>query len=275
MVSDLSSDRNAPRAPPTTARKLIGTLNVLFASVMMLCGACSGVGLLMQVAMAPLSEGVQQQMQEAMAAQSKVEQQKIIDDLQSQEDAATSDEEKAALAARRQALEQQPPAELPMADMMGAYRDPAFLGYLITDFATGLLLNVLLFASGIGLLAAKAWGRKLGVWVAALKIVRLVAVYGFAVTFVVPVFSQKMGDMMDKMMAQAQQRQQQKQPGAPPMPPMGKTVGTFYGIALTSGAVLMILFGAIYPIIMLWVLTRPKVKVACGESVAVPMAGPS
>ena len=52
------------------------------------------------------------------------------------------------------------------------------------------------------------------------------------------------------------------------MPPAGQTIATAYGIALTSSAVLMILFGAIYPAIMLWVLTRPKVKAACGEALA-------
>jgi hypothetical protein len=267
MATDLPAGSNRPPAPPTTAHKLIGTLNVLFASALMLCGACSGVGLIMQVAMAPMSEEVQKNMQEAMQAQQKQELQKKIDDLKAREDAAPTDEEKSKLAAERQALELQPPLELPMADMMGVYRDPIFIGYLAADFTTAVVLNLLLLASGIGLLAAKAWGRKLGVWVAALKILRLVAVYGFALIFVVPVFSQKMGAMMDKFMAQAQQRQQQNQPGAPPMPPMGKTVGTVYGMLLSAGAVVMMLFGAIYPIVMLWVLTRPKVKAACGEPV--------
>jgi hypothetical protein len=108
--------------------------------------------------------------------------------------------------------------------------------------------------------------RRLGVWVAALKILRLVAVYGFALIFVIPVFSQKMGEMMEQMTAQMQQKAQQ--PGGAPMPDMAQTLATFYGIAMSSGALSMILFGAIYPAIMLWVLTRPKVKLACGEPTA-------
>jgi hypothetical protein len=242
---------------------LIGTLNVLFASVMMLCGACSGASMIMQVAMAPLTEGYQKAMQETMTEQAKKERQARIDALQAQEDAATTEEEKAQFAAQRQTLEQRPAPEIPMLDMMAAYRGPQIVGYLVADFASGLVFNALLFASGIGLLAAKSWGRKLGVWVAALKIVRLVAVYGFAIIFVVPVFSQKMGEAMEKMTTQIPQK-----PGGPPMPPMGQTIATVYGIGLSSGAVAMIIFGAIYPIIMLWVLTRPKVKVACGERAA-------
>jgi len=267
MASDLSSGRQPSHEPPTSAHKMIGTLNVLFAGLMLLCGACSGVSALMQVAMAPLSEGYQKTMQETINAQAQKEQDKKIDALKEQEAAAATDEEKAELAAKRQALENRPPPEIPMADLMSAYRDPRLVGYVIGDIATGMLLNIFLFASGIGLLAARAWARKLGVWVAALKIVRLVAVYGFAIVVVVPTFSEKMGEMMEKMTTQMPQ-----QPGAPPMPQMGQTVATFYGIALSSMAVLMILFGSIYPIIMLWVLTRPKVKMACGEAATVPPA---
>ena len=208
-----------------------------------------------------------------LEAQQQQERQKRLDELTAQEASATSDEEKAELAAKRQKIENQPVVDLDMADMMAAYRDPKLIGYLVTDFVSGLGLNILLLASGIGLLAAKSWGRRLGVWVAALKIVRLVAVYGFVLIFVVPVFSAKMGDMMEKVMAQAQQRQQQNQPGAPAMPPMGKTVGMVYGMMMSAMAVLMILFGSIYPAVMLWVLTRPKVKLACGESVLPEASG--
>ena len=269
MASEPSSGAYPPGQPPTSAHKMIGTLNVLFAGLMLLCGACSGVSALMQVAMAPMTEGYQKTMQETINAQAQKEQDKKIDALKEQEAAATTDEEKAELAAKRQALEDRPPPEIPMADMMAAYRDPRLIGYVIGDIASGLLLNIFLFISGIGLLAARAWARKMGLWVAALKIVRLVVVYGFAIAVVVPVFSEKMGEMMEKMTTQMQQQQPA---GAPPMPQIGQTLAAVYGIAMSAGAVLMILFGTVYPIIMLWVLTRPKVKAACGESVSVPPA---
>ena len=64
MANDPSAGAAPRPTPPTTAHKLIGTLNVLFACVMGLCGVCSGAGLLMQVAVAPMSEQVQQNMQE-------------------------------------------------------------------------------------------------------------------------------------------------------------------------------------------------------------------
>jgi hypothetical protein len=270
MVSDPSTGGYAASQAPTSAHKLIGTLNVLFAGVMLLCGVCSGVGVLAQVAMAPLSEGYQKTMQEAMNTKAEQERDKKIEALKEEEAAAAIDEEKAELAAKRQALEDQPAPEFPLADMTSFYHDSLLIRYGITDAATGVLLNALLFASGIGLLAARSWGRTLGVWVAALKIVRLVAIYGFLIAVVAPDVSEKMGHMMEKVMAQVQQQQQAA--GAPPMPQVGQTFAAFYGIAMSAGGVLMILFGSIYPIIMLWVLTRPKVKMACGETVPVPTA---
>lgn len=258
MANELTSNSQSIPPPATSAHKMIGTLNVLFAGIMLLCGVCSGASVLMQVAMAPVSESYQKQMFEGMEAKMQQDREQRIAELKQQEEEAADDEQKAVYAAEREALEQQPPANMPMADIMAAYRDPRLIGYMIADFSSGILFNLLMLASGIGLIASRSWARIMGLWVAWLKIARLVLVYGFAIAVVVPVFSKAMGEMMDKM-------QIPQQPGAPPMPDMGQTVATVYGIALSAGAVMMILFGAVYPIIMLWVLTRPAVKAACGE----------
>ena len=50
-------------------------------------------------------------------------------------------------------------------------------------------------------------------------------------------------------------------------------LGALALVAVFVGAILMIVFGAIYPAIMLWVLTRTKVKAACGEPESEPAAG--
>lgn len=265
MSTERFSDRPLSGQPPTSAHKMIGTLNLIFASVLLLCGLCMGGSTLMQLAVAPMT---QEAMHQQLEAQAKLEQQNKIDAIKAQEAVAISDEEKEKLAAARQALETQDPAEAPLAEMMddmnSMYRNPTLIGYTVTDFATGLLLNILMFASGIGLLAAKSWGRKLGVGVAILKIARLLILYGFAIFFVVPVVSDKMGDMVGKAAEQAQKQQPQR-PNQPPLPQMDKTIKTVYNVMGTTSAVLMIVFGVIYPIIMWRVLTRPKVKLACGE----------
>ena len=206
MDSDTTSADRPASPPRTSAHRLIGMLNVSFAGVMLLCGACGSVSMLMQVAMAPLSEGYQRTMIEALKAQRQQEHDKSIAELKEQEEATENEEEKAQLAAQRKTLEAQPPADVPIADMMAAYRDPKLIGYLVADSITGLVLNALLLASGIGLLAARAWARKLAIWVAGLKIARLVLVYGFAIAFVIPTFSKQMGEVAEQMVGQLPSR---------------------------------------------------------------------
>jgi hypothetical protein len=263
MDIESSSGGQTAFEPPTSAHKMIGTLNLVFAGLLLMCGACTGISFLLQVAMAPMTEGYQNAMQEAMSAQAEQEREQKIDSLKEQVEAATSDDDRARIEAEIDELQQQEPVEIPKFDMMAAYRDPQIIGFMWTDLITALVLNILLFVSGLGLLAAKAWARKLAIWTAALKIVRLVTLYGYSIAVVVPIYAQKMSQMMEQMTASMPKR-----PGAPAMPPMGQTLGTFYGVAMSAGAVLMILVGVIYPIVVLWVLTRPKVKAACGETSA-------
>jgi hypothetical protein len=266
MANDLSPDRSRA-AQPTSAHRMIGMLNVSFAGVMLLCGACSGFYLLMQVTLAPFSGVYMQSMQEGLRAQGKQEHEKKIAALQAQEAAAATEPEKAQLAAERQALEQKGPVEIQIPDMMSLYRDPRLMGFLVADPLSGVLLNAFMLISGIGLFAAKNWARKLALWIAGFKIVRLVLLYGYAIVVVVPLFAAQLGEMMEKTVSSVPQR-----PGAPLPPQFGQTVAMFYGIALSASAVMMILGGAIYPIIVLWVLTRPKVKAACGE---IPTGAPA
>lgn len=270
MSNELPAGARPTAGQGMSAHKMIGTLNILFAGIMLLCGACSGFGMLMQVAMAPLSEGYQKTMQEALLAQQQQVHQRQVDALQEQEDTTTDADEKARLAAARQQLESRKPVEVPMADMMGMYRDPTLVGFLVTDAVTGLILNALMLTSGIGLLAARGWARKLALWVGGLKIARLMLVYGFAIAVVVPFFATKMGEMVEKMISQMPQR-----PGAPPPAQISQAAAMGYGISLSAGAVIMIIGGVIYPIIVIWVLTRPHVKAACGERLPAPPAQPT
>ncbi len=268
MDSDLAATARGPVEPPTSAHRVIGILNLIFGGLMLLCGACTAANFVLQAAMAPMTESMQKSMQQSMNAQMKVEHEKKLADLQEQVQAATDEDERARLETEIEELEQEKPAEMPEIDMMAAYRNPQIIGFMWTDMCSAVVLNILLaVASGIGLLAAKAWARKLALWTAAIKIVRLIGVYGYAIAVVVPIYSKIMSDMMEKFTTALPRR-----PGTPPMPPMGQMFGTFYGVAMSAGAILMIVVGSIYPIVVLWVLSRPKVKAACGE---LPAARPA
>jgi ABC-type transport system involved in cytochrome bd biosynthesis fused ATPase/permease subunit len=246
---------------------MIGTLNLIFSSVLLLCGMCLGASLLMQFVFMAIAPKIQ----ETAEKQQQTLRQQQIDIFKAQENAAATDAEKARIAARRQLFEQQKTPTVPINEMADVWANRTVNGFWLTDFCSGLFVNILLFASGIGLLAAKSWGRKLAVWVAVLKLIRLLALYGVAIVVVVPEGSKLFADLAAK--SAAQQRQQQPQPpGQPATPKLDQAFVAVYSIAGTVFAVSMIVFGSIYPAIMLWVLTRPKVKLACGEQVGVDPA---
>jgi hypothetical protein len=117
-----------------------------------------------------------------------------------------------------------------------------------------MFFNVLMLISGVGLIRLREWGRKLAVWVAALKIVRLIVLYGIFIMVMVPIFVKLILDMFEEMA-------QSLPPGAGRPPIAGMT--TMFGTMFSVSAVAVMILGSIYPGIVLWLLTRPGVKAAC------------
>lgn len=235
---------------------MLGTLNVLFGSVLLLAGLCCGASVAWQIAAAPMMETSQKSIQVAMREQRDRTLEMQIAELTEMEEAAETDEERADLEEQRLELEEQLNAELPEIDF-SALNSTQYIAYLATDAATGLILNSLLVISGIGLLASKEWARKMALWVAGLKIIRLIALNLFAIAVIIPGYSKAMGKVMEQQMEVAQT------PGGPAMDNMADTMSMAYAFMFSSMAGLMILFGIIYPIVLLWILTRPKVIQAC------------
>jgi hypothetical protein len=125
------------------------------------------------------------------------------------------------------------------------------------------VLNLLLLTAGIGLVMRRPWGLKLGLIVAALKILRLVAVYGYAATVLAPQVAQGMA----KFQLQQMQTMAQSQ-GNKPLPPelTVELMTRWLSIWLTSCAAGMIIIGMIYPVVSLWLLSRPGARAACSDS---------
>ncbi len=243
--------------PKTSIPKTIGILNILFGSLLLLCGICWSLNLMMQSAMGPMMAMQQQQVQQALEA----ERQRKLQELQELENAAQDEKEKATLKAKQNALKAQPQPKMP--DMTKFTQDVAFQGYAIADVVTGLVLNILMVVSGIGLVGLKEWGRRTAIWVAALKIVRLVALYGFFALAVVPVMVKQFTSMFQEMFEEMAKAAPpgQRIPGPAEMGQMG----TVMGVMMTAFAIGMIIFGAIYPVIVLILLSRPRVKAACAH----------
>jgi hypothetical protein len=240
-----------PLVPPnTSAPKVIGTLNIVFAMCLLLCGGCYGVQLVAQSAMGPMMEAQQQQLQATLLAERERRVQELKDEIK----AASTDEERKKHEAELKKLEAQPPPKPP--DMSKFLNDNRIRIYFGTEIATGLFLNLLLLIGGIGLVMLKEWGRVLCLWVASLKIIRLVAMYGTFILVMVPILTKLFIDFFEEVAKEAAVQ------GGGPAPNMGQ-VGSTMGTMMTASAVGMIVVGSIYPIIVLWVLSRPAVKAAC------------
>ncbi len=263
---DYDDDRPPPpyrdEPPRTSIPKTIGILNIVFGALLMLCSVCVGLNLAVQSSMGPALAGQQQQFQQMMEA----ERQKQLQDLKNREQAAKDEKEKADIQAQEKTLRAQPLPKMP--DMSKLAETEGLRTYGIADVVSGLILNVLMIVSGIGLVAYKEWGRKLGLWVALLKIVRLIAVYGFFLLVVVPGLTRAFSSMFQEM---ADQMAKAAPPGQPaPKAAELAQVGTTVGIVYAAFAVAMIVLGAIYPIIVLILLSRARVRAACAPAAPAP-----
>jgi hypothetical protein len=259
MEPPVHPDNERPPVPPvqpnTGGPKAIGVLNIVFGTLLLLCAICSSINLAMQSAMGPMMQAQQQQLQQAM----KAEREQQLQELRDLEQAAKDEKEKANLQARQKALQAQPVPKMP--DFTKFTQNAHLTVYAIADIVTGLILNIAMIISGIGLLALKEWGRVTALWVAGLKIVRLVALYSIFAVVVVPVLVRSMTSMFEEMFDELAKAGPPgaRGPGPAELSQMAMGMGTM----MTAFAIGMIVLGVIYPAIVLIVLTRPSVKAAC------------
>ena len=217
-----------------------------------MCGLGNAVSVAMLPMWAPIMKGMQEQADAQIEEQARAE----MDALEAQEAAAETEEQKAEIRRQRETKKVIVPMQMDMGKMFEMYEDPMLIGYGMTDGIIGALLNLFLLISGIGLLNYRDWARKMALWVAGLKIVKLLVLQGFAIAVVVPNFAKNMGAFVDDMIA--------KVPGGggANAPPPG-TIATIYGVTGTAGMVVFILVALIYPIVTLWLLNKPAAKAAC------------
>ena len=147
-----------------------------------------------------------------------------------------------------------------MTDIMGwnVMSDIRLSIYYFSEVISGLVLNVLMVISGVGLLGLAEWGRRLALGVAWLKILRWVAMMIVSMILIVPIMSEK----TDKLVQQVQVQAQAKSGGRPmptPMVGFGQLLGMLGAVVLVFNA----LVASIYPAISLWFLTRPPTRAAC------------
>jgi hypothetical protein len=238
--------------------KLFGNLNILFSSQLLVCGLCLGVSVLSL----PLLTRGMDQVQEKAARQFQARQKAEVEEAAQRLKEAKNDEEKGELEAKLKELEARPPAKLPAAvdfTKLG-FGDSTYIAFSWVEVFSGIVLNILMLTSGIGLLECRGWALRLAIWTAAAKILRLLVLYSYFTVAIVPMIAQRMGAMVGDMMTQ------QPGIGAPGGVPPTEFLVRTYAITYSAYGIGMLLIGSIYPAAVLWFLTRPRVKAACTQT---------
>src|SRR5262249_60773405 len=112
----------------------------------------------------------------------------LVRQLEAREVAAPVGGQRSLLRNERRALEASHDSDVERhLDLPAINRDLLWMSwYFCADFVTGPVLNLLMLAAGIGLTQLRVWARTLALWVAVLKLVRLVVLTASFVVVVVP-----------------------------------------------------------------------------------------
>ena len=134
---------------------------------------------------------------------------------------------------------------------MFGMNDPTFVRFVVADCVSALILNGLMFASGLGLVNLRRWGARLWAPVAWAKILRLILAWGIYILVVAPSISIRMAQVLLSSAS-----------FPPGRGPKVADLTRIYGIFNLIMAVGMIVLGSIYPAVSLWVIGRPGVRAA-------------
>lgn len=243
--------------PDEKTPRRYGLLNVVFASVLLLLN----VGMAGFYVLAPALAAGLDRWQAGQNAEMMARHRAGIEEWKKKEAEAPTEAERAAAKQEVARLESSPAPQMPsMTIGMKSMSDPRVVAYGVTEVATGLILNVLMLVGGVGLLGLREWGRKMAVAVAALKLVRLALLVAVCLALIVPIqvaaISKELGQQMEQLNAA------QAKAGA---------AGFFLSpqwisAQSTGGVVLNAIAASVYPILVLVMLNKARVKAACDGS---------
>lgn len=236
--------------PNTSLPKTTGMLNIVFASLLLLY-------VLFKISMtllSPMLVQFAQQGVEQAQAKTAASRKQVIDVLKKEEAEAKTEEQKASLRKEIQEMEAQPSVTVgpDLRALSGEMNSPLLRAYSWVDQITALILNVLMLASGIGLLGLRERARRLALWVGGLKIARLAAIALFQMIVILPVTTRIQQEMMARMAA-----------GGGPNAQALQTAMKVGAAASMAMIVIGTILGMIWPVIMMVLLTRPGSRAAC------------
>jgi hypothetical protein len=262
-----------PVTPQPGLVKTIGILNLLTGGFILLCGAGWVLALVQYLLPnSPLRL-------DPANAQVAVEEMRrtMVGELANLERSATSEadrerlrKERADLEARSFRLESQVDFRVVNGEL------PWLSRYLWADALSGPVVNLLWLGSGVGLVLCRGWGRTLALWTAWIKVARLLLLNGLLALVVIPHLCRaadqfarsEAGDAVVSY-AMSQQGLGRGGAGAPTEPKL--TPADVVQIMQRMGygyAATFLCLGAIYPVVVLIVLSRPSARAACAPPAA-------
>jgi hypothetical protein len=256
MSQALEPDLAIPK--PQTAR-IFGVLNIIFAIILLYFVYVTALMFLF----APVGAGLFRLWMGNL--QQAIEKEQTIDRLVLQRLAneAATEESRARFSQQLAAKQAQPIPNLEFASMgMDQLENPTIRGYSFTELAISLPVNGLLLLSGLGLVRLRDWGRRLALWVSGVKVVWLLASTIVAVAIIFPIQSQLVMKQFEAQM----QFQAGLTGGRGPVGFNPQQLSWMVGISSTGSALVGFVLAAAYPVLSLWMLTRPGVRAACQSS---------
>ena len=243
--------------------KMIGILNVVFASMILLCGICQGVGSLAGPAILKWAFAQQQQQEARSLASHEAMIQEEVAKLDALAKTAKSEEEKANIAAKRQYWKTRPKPYIPnVTSSLEIMRDRRIVWFNWFYLITGILVNLAMLLSGIWLISLKERGRRLALGTFWVKIARLAVLGAWSILVIAPLTVQSQRKEFDKITAQIQAQQGNNANTSAAMKAL-QFISGIMGVFTAMIYVGMYGGGMVYPVIGLVVLTRPRARIAC------------
>lgn len=230
----------------------LGVLNIIFGLVLLLSGLCCGLSVFSLAAFSGMAN--QAQFQAQIEEAWKQQQERNLARMQQQLDAAADPARKQEIERQMQKMREMQAPKIDVAAIYGI-KDPKVVAFWTIDAVSGIVINLLMVIAGIGLVARSEWGRKMSIAVAIIKLLRLAGLYGYAAMAVLPTMVRDSAKALHDLAASAPQNDAQ------PLPPLAEMAQQMGSVGLVV-LVVFALLAAIYPALLLFLLTRPSVRVA-------------
>lgn len=241
---------------PQTAR-VFGILNIVFAGMTFFYIYFSALMFLFAPVGASLVRAWMGNLQRQMTRQ--VDSQ--VQTLERLRDAATDPIKRADFDTRLAQLKANPRPNLTqMAAGMEQLENPTIRTYSLVGFLVSVPLTAVGLISGFGLLSLREWGRKLAVGISGINLGYLVVSMVIAIIVVFPIQSRL---AMKQIEAQQKFQASLMRGGGPPPGPTAQQMGGMMAISTTLSGLFGFALAATYPVISIWMLSRPAVKAAC------------